>query len=179
VLRALIIGVLDLVTPGPSTRRQQSGRADPYLAELARQARGKLAAAPHLLVAVHATTTGPTVAAARAAAADITSGYGLLSPYFTRRRLRRAHATATRRWVPPSAMILASVEEAAALAGLPAEPSAHGMPAAASRRRPASRDVFTAGPAPAARPGRRPAPDPAAPPAAPAEDNSPAVWNAP
>ena len=178
-LRALIIGVLDLVTPGPSSRKHQSGRADPYLAELARQARGKLAAAPHLLVAVHATTTGPTVAAARAAAADITSGFGLLSAHFTRRRLRRAHATATRRWVPPSRMTLASVQETAALAGLPAEPSAHGMPAAASRRRPASRDVFTAGPAPAARPGRRPAPEVAAPLTAPAEDNPPAAWSTP
>jgi len=175
-LRALIIGVLDLVTPGPTTRKQPTGRADPYLAELARQARGKLAAAPHLLVAVHATTTGPTVAAARAAAADITSGFGLLSAHFTRRRLRRAHTAATRRWVPPSAMTLASVEETAALAGLPAEPSAHGMPAAASRRRPASRDVFTAGPTPVSpRPKRRPTPDPAAP----AEDNPSAVWSAP
>ncbi|WP_155945619.1 hypothetical protein [Micromonospora sp. CNB394] len=156
-LRALIIGVLDMVTPGPSSRKHQTGRTDPYLAELARQARAKLAAAPHLLVAVHATATGPTVAAARAAAADITSGFGLLSPHFARRRLRRAQPAATWRWVPASRMTLASVDETAALAGLPTEPSAHGMPAAASRRRPASREVFTAGPAPA-RPTRRPAP---------------------
>lgn len=175
-LRAVIIGVLDLATPGPTTRKHQSGRSDPYLAELARQARGKLAAAPHLLVAVRATATGPTAAAARAAAADITSGFGLLSPHFTRRRLRRAHAAATYRWVPAARMTLASVEETAALAGLPAEPSAHGMPAAASRRRPASREVFTAGPAPATpRPKRRPAPEPAEP----AHHNPPTVWSAP
>ncbi|GLY97458.1 hypothetical protein [Actinoplanes sp. NBRC 103695] len=183
-LRALIIGVLDLVTPGPTSRKHQSGRADPYLAELARQARAKLAAAPHLLVAVHATTTGPTVAAARAAAADITSGFGLLSPHFARRRLRRARASAAWRWVPLSRMTLASVDETAALAGLPAEPSAHGMPAAASRRRPASREVFTAGPAPAARPKRRPVPDPAAPPADPGQSHPaagdpPTVWSTP
>jgi hypothetical protein len=176
-LRAVIIGVLDLLTPGPARRKHSASRTDLYLAELARQARGKLAAAPHLLVAVHATTTGPTVAAARAAAADITSGFGLLSAHFTRRRLRRAHAAATWRWVPASRMTLASVEETAALAGLPAEPSAHGMPAAASRRRPASREVFTAGPAPATRPKRRPAPDPAQ--GAPAQDDAPAVWRTP
>ncbi|GIE93924.1 hypothetical protein [Paractinoplanes rishiriensis] len=176
-LRAVIIGVLDLVTPGPATRKHQSGRADPYLAELARQARGKLAAAPHLLVAVHATATGPTVAAARAAAADITSGFGLLSPHFSRRRLRRARAAATWRWVPASRMTLASVDETAALAGLPAEPSAHGMPAAASRRRPASREVFTAGPAPATRPKRRPAPDLAQ--NNPAQGDPPTVWSTP
>lgn len=179
-LRALIIGVLDLVTPGPASRKHQSSRSDPYLAELARQARGKLAAAPHLLVAVHATTTGPTVAAARAAAADITSGFGLLSPHFARRRLRRAHAAATWRWVPPSRMTLASVDETAALAGLPAEPSAHGMPAAASRRRPASREVFTAGPAPATRPRRRPTAPPAEPaPGNPAPGDPPTVWSTP
>ncbi|WP_433615317.1 hypothetical protein ACQP2P_11215 [Dactylosporangium sp. CA-139114] len=180
-LRALIIGVLNLVTPGPSTRKQTGSRSDPYLNELARQARGKLAAAPHLLVAVHATTTGPTVAAARAAAADITSGFGLLSAHFTRRRLRRARSAATWRWVPASAMTLASVEETAALAGLPAEPSAHGLPAAASRRRPASREVFTAGPAPAAaRPSRRPAPSPRMGPADPGETQEPpVVWSAP
>ena len=40
------------------------------------------------------------------------------------------------------------VDEVAALAGLPAEPAAHGLPAAASRRRPASRDVFTTGSTP-------------------------------
>ncbi len=39
-------------------------------------------------------------------------------------------------------MSLAAVGEAAALAGLPAEPAAYGLPAAASRRRPGGRDVF-------------------------------------
>ncbi|WP_431937088.1 hypothetical protein [Micromonospora sp. RP3T] len=158
-LRALIIGVLNVVTPGPSSRKYPASRTDPYLAELSRQARAKLAAAPHLLVAVHATATGPTVAAARAATADITSGFGLLSPHFARRRLRRPQPAATWRWVPASRMTLASVDETAALAGLPTEPSAHGMPAAASRRRPASREVFTAGPAPAT-PKRRRGPKP-------------------
>ncbi|MEU1808407.1 hypothetical protein [Micromonospora aurantiaca (nom. illeg.)] len=178
-LRALVIGILDLVTPGPSTRKHASSRSDPYLTELARQARGKLAAAPHLLIAVHATTTGPTVAAARAAAADITSGFGLLSSHFTRRRLRRAHAVATWRWVPASRMTLASVEETAALAGLPAEPSAHGLPAAASRRRPASREVFTAGPAASSPSKRRVVPSRTTELADPGEADPPAVWSAP
>ncbi len=54
---------------------------------------------------------------------------------------------AAQRWVPEARMSLAAVGEAAALAGLPAEPAAHGLPAAASRRRPGGRDVFRAGPA--------------------------------
>ncbi|MET0494343.1 MAG: hypothetical protein ABW000_14545 [Actinoplanes sp.] len=147
-LRALILGVLSLATPGPaSSTRRRTGPADPYMADLARQARGKLAAAPHLLVAVYATGTGPTKAAALAAAADITSGFGLLSAHLTRRRLRRGAIAAAQRWVPEARMSLAAVGEAAALAGLPAEPAAHGLPAAASRRRPGGRDVFRAGPA--------------------------------
>src|SRR6266705_169616 len=40
-------------------------------------------------------------------------------------------------------MKLATTAETAALAGLPAEPSAYGIPAAESRRIPASRDIFT------------------------------------
>jgi hypothetical protein len=151
-LRALILGVLDMVTPGPATRRNTSGRSDPYLAELARQARGKFNAAPHLLVAVYATGAGPTKAAALAAAADITSGFGLLSAHFARRRLRGGTTAAAQRWVPESRMSVAAVAEIAALAGLPAEPAAYGLPAAASRRRPGSRDVFRAGPA-TGRPG--------------------------
>lgn len=177
-VRALLLGVLDLCTPGPSSRRPSPSRADPYLNDLARQARAKLAAGPHLLVAVHATAIGPTVGAARAAADDITSGFGLLSPHFVRRRLRRAHAATMWRWVPQSRMTLASVEETAALAGLPAEPSAHGMPAAASRRRPASRDTFTAGPAPMpSRARHRQAPAPTAPPAGPGTPSLPATWS--
>ena len=143
-LRAGILGVLTLITPGPAPRRTPPGRVDPYTAELARQARAKFADAPHLLVAVHAVTTGPTKAAARAAAADITSGFGLLSAHFTRRRIRRGAIAAAQRWVPENRMSLASVAETAALAGLPAEPAAYGLPAAASRRRTPTRDTFRA-----------------------------------
>ncbi|GAA4469743.1 hypothetical protein [Phytohabitans houttuyneae] len=146
--RALRVGtltVLDLITPGPATPKSPSGTTtDPYTAELARQARAKFADAPHLLVAVHAIATGPTKAAARAAAADITSGFGLLSPHFTRRRMRRGAVTAAERWVPAKRMSLACVTEAAALAGLPAEPAAYGLPGAASRRRVPTRDTFRA-----------------------------------
>jgi len=147
-LRAGILVVLDLITPGPPARKAPSGRTttDPYTAELARQARAKFADAPHLLVAVHAIATGPTKAAARAAAADITSGFGLLSAHFTRRRfsrrMSRGAVAAAERWTPANRMSLASVTEAAALAGLPAEPAAYGLPGAASRRRTATRDIF-------------------------------------
>jgi hypothetical protein len=142
-LRAGISGLLDLVTPGTLPSKTSSGRTDPVAAEQARQARAKHAAGPHLLVAIRATTTGPTRAAARAAAADITSGYSLLSPHWRPHRLRRAATAARSRWVPEAAMQLAAVAETAALAGLPVEPSAYGLPSAASRRLPATRDIFT------------------------------------
>lgn len=142
-LRALVIGLLDLLTPGPAARRRPSAKTtDPYTAELARQARAKHADAPHLLVAVHAIATGPTKAAAFAAAADITSGFGLLSAHFTRRRMSRGANAAAERWVPEARMNLVSVTEAAALAGLPTEPAAYGLPGAASRRRIPTRDTF-------------------------------------
>ncbi|GIJ49756.1 hypothetical protein Val02_66420 [Virgisporangium aliadipatigenens] len=137
-----VLAMLDLIVPGPATRRSPSARTDPYTADLARQARAKYADAPHLLVAVHAVAAGPTKAAARAAAADITSGFGLLSAHFTRRRLRAGPTGAVERWVPQSRMSVASIAEVAALAGLPAEPAAYGLPGAASRRRAATRDVF-------------------------------------
>ncbi len=143
VLRALIVGVLDLVTPGPSSgsARRPVRTADPYLTEQGRQARTKYSIAPHLLVAVRAVAAGPTRGAALAAAADITSGYGLLSAHFTRRRIRDSRLAGVR-WVPETRMSLANVAEVAALAGLPGEPAAYGLPAAASRRRGASGDMF-------------------------------------
>lgn len=140
-IRWPIIAALDLVTPGPT--HSPHPRTDPYAADLARQARAKYADAPHLLISVRATTTGATKAAAKAAADDVTSGFGLLSAHGTRRRVRRPVSAARWRWVSETAMTLVGVTEAAVLAGLPAEPAAYGLPAAASRRRPASRDVFT------------------------------------
>lgn len=182
-VRAFILLVLNVITPGPSSRRAPSPRTDPYTADLARQARAKYAAAPHLLVAVHATATGPTRAAALAAAADITSGYGLLSAHFARRRLRRGAVEAVSRWVPESRMTLASVDEAAALAGLPTEPAAFGLPAAASRRRAAGRDTFrttTTSTGTSARPAApRPAGRPEPPDAASGDNLPPTVWSTP
>ncbi|MBT8226245.1 MAG: hypothetical protein HKP61_16005 [Dactylosporangium sp.] len=140
-LRWLIIAALDFLAPGPTLRAGDP--RDPYAAELARQARTKYADAPHLLVCVRAITTGATTAAARAAADDVTSGFGLLTAHSRRRRLHRPATAARWRWVPQPAMTLVGVAETAALAGLPAEPAAYGLPAAASRRRPASREVFT------------------------------------
>jgi hypothetical protein len=186
-LRALILGVLNVVTPGPSSSSTRRTTHDPYLVELARQARNKLTAAPHLLVAVYATGAGPTKAAALSAAADITSGFGLLSAHFTRRRLRGGTTAAVTRWVPEARMSLAAVAEAAALAGLPAEPAAYGLPAAASRRRPGNRDIFrTSGrdggggkpsqaPPTTPKPGDQPKPDDDNDP----DDNPPTVWRTP
>jgi len=174
-LRTLMLGVLDFIVPGRSGSKRRVGPTDPYMAELSRQARAKFADAPHLLIAVHAVATGPTTAAARAAAADITSGFGLLSAHFTRRRLRRGAVAAVDRWVPEARMSLVSVTEAAALAGLPAEPAAYGLPGAASRRRAATRDVFRT-------PGRTSGGEAGAHPAVPADssaenDDPPTIWS--
>ena len=181
-LRAVLAGALDFVTPGPSGGHHRSTTMDPIIAEQARQARAKHAAGPHLLVAIRATATGPTVAAARAAAADITSGYSLLSPHWRPHRLPRAATAARSRWVPEARMQLAAVAEAAALAGLPIEPSAYGLPSAASRRLPATRDIFTppAGSLRHARPAQPGQGDePSEQNTEPGRDDRPAVWSAP
>lgn len=171
-LRAGMLTVLDLVPPGTS-RRRTSTRTDPHTAELARHARTKYTDAPHLLVAIHAVAAGPTKAAARAAAADITSGFGLLSAHFTRHRLRHGANDAGERWVPASRMSLASVAETAALAGLPAEPAAYGLPGAASRRRAPTRYTFRASGQGSDRPPRRSDVDRAE------DDSAPTVWSIP
>jgi hypothetical protein len=185
-LRAVLGGVLDFLTPGPPAAKSPTGRtSDPYVAELARQARAKYAVAPHLLVAVRVTAAGPTTAAARAAAQDIGSGYTLLSAHWRNRRLRRPVTAATWRWAAPSEMVLASVVEVAALAGLPAEPAAHGLPGAASRRLPATRDVFTGPAVSRSRPvrrvpaGRRGSPKPPLADDGRGDNDPPTIWRAP
>ncbi|WP_211277942.1 hypothetical protein, partial [Couchioplanes caeruleus] len=70
----------------------------------------------------------------------------------------------------------------AALAGLPAEPAAYGLPAAASRRRPGNRDVFRTGPATRRRdpePPKPPKPDAPKPGTDDPDENPPNVWSAP
>jgi hypothetical protein len=144
-LRKLLLGVASVFMPGASSASTRlTTSADSYLSELARRARLKYTAGPHFLVAVFATAGGPTKEAARSAAAAITGGYSLLSAHFTRRRLHRGAGAAADRWARPQQMSLAAVDEVAALAGLPLEPAVHGLPAAASRRRPGGRDVFRA-----------------------------------
>jgi hypothetical protein len=174
-LRTVLAGVLDFLTPGSSGNPHRAATADPVVADQARQARAKHAAGPHLLIAIRATATGPTVAAARAAAADITSGYSLLSPHWRPRRLRSAVTAARSRWVPEGAMQLAAVAETAAVAGLPVEPSAYGLPAAGSRRLPAGRDIFIA---PADGGPHRTRREPPAQPGDDQDNDEPAVWSA-
>jgi hypothetical protein len=142
----VVRGLLDLLSPGTTPRRREAARrqVDPYTAQLTSQARIKYGNPPHLLTAVYAAGTGPTKAAAGAAAADINSGYALVSAHLARRRLRRPHTVLHQRRAATAAMTLVSVAEVAALAGLPAEPAAYGLPQAASRRRGAARDTWTA-----------------------------------
>lgn len=142
----LVRTVLDLATSTRTT--SSSGRGgqparDPYATQLAAAARAKHGDPPHLLATVYAAAAGPTKAAAAAAAEDISSGYGLVSAQLSRRRLRRPHHRINTRWAPVAEMTLVSVTEAAALAGLPLEPAAYGLPAAAARARTPTRDVWT------------------------------------
>lgn len=139
-----VIAGLDLLTPGPTPRGDHRRPADPYATQLARAARDKYADAPHLLVQVSAVAAGPTRAAARAAAADITSGFGLLGPYLHPRPLRQTRSRAGIRWAHPARMSLVSVTELAMLAGLPAEPTTFGMPAALARHRLPAADTWRA-----------------------------------
>jgi hypothetical protein len=145
-LTAVVRGLLDLLTPGKSSPQHQPGGrpVDPYAAQQAQQARTKYGQPPHLLAAVYTAGLGPTRAAAQAAAADISSGYGLISAQLTRRRLFRPCTVLNQRRTTLAAMMLVSIVEAAALAGLPAEPAAYGLPAAASRRRGPGRDTWAA-----------------------------------
>jgi hypothetical protein len=149
--RSLFTGVagvvhigLDLLSSGPSSSSRQPA-SDPYAAQLSAGARLKLAAPPHLVTTVYAAAAGPTPGAAQAACADITSGYGIFATHLSRRRLRRPRQVVNHRWTPLGRMSLVTVAEAAALASLPAEPAAYGLPQAAARRRPAARDVWTPG----------------------------------
>lgn len=143
MLRAAIQTVLDLLTPGPNPSRPQNGAGrEPWLAEQARDARGKAATGPHVLAAVHTYATGPTRAAARAAAADITAGFTLLTTALTPRRLARAQRHARLRHVPERRSVLMTAAELAAFAALPAEPALYGLPAAPARRRPAGRSTW-------------------------------------
>jgi hypothetical protein len=76
-------------------------------------------------------------------------------------------------------MGLATVAETAMLAGLPAEPSTYGLPAAASRRLTATREVFTT---PLTASGSTPVQRPAAPAIQNTErtdDDSPTMWSTP
>jgi hypothetical protein len=183
-LRAGIQLVLDMVTPNNPNSRHHAAAMDPMVAEQARQARSKHAQAPHLLVAVRTFATGPTLGAARAAAADITSGHTLLSPHWRPHRLWRPATAARVRWVTEQRMNLATAAETAALAGLPAEPSAYGLPAAPSRRIPPTHDTFTPppgisrppGPSPA---GRRDVRQPVHEDSDAADENTPTVWSTP
>jgi hypothetical protein len=144
VVGFVVGGLLDLVTPHSSRHSHRGATAaDPYATQLSVLARRKYADPPHLLATVYAAAAGPTKAAAQAAAADIGSGYGLVSAQFSRHRLHRAGTVVERRWAPVAGMSLVSVAEAAALAGLPAEPSAHGLPAAAARARLPHHDIWT------------------------------------
>jgi len=116
--------------------------ADPHLREEARQARGKLATGPHLLVGVRVVATGPTQGAARAAAESTVGGYLLLTSHLGRLRLARPGAAAAWRSAPEHQLMFATVAEVAALAGVPIEPSAYGLPGAAARRRGPGRDTW-------------------------------------
>lgn len=126
--------LLDLLSNHPPSGGRNG--SDPYTTQFSAAARTKLADPPHLVTAVYAAAAGPTQAAAQAACADITSGYGIFATHLARRRLRQPQQMINHRWTPIRRMTLVTVAEAAALASLPGEPAAYGLPQAAARRRP-------------------------------------------
>ncbi|GEM_PF-5049419 len=150
LMQAVLRMILDLIQSvlstgkGSSSSRTSttSGAPRPEDREEARAARAKYAAGPHLLVGVRVVTTAATRAAARAAGADVTAGFALLSTCLGRRRLLRPATAAAWRSAPDKQLMLASVAEAAALAGVPVEPAAYGLPGAAARRRGPGRDTW-------------------------------------
>lgn len=152
-IRWALLGVINLlhglVTTGHGQTHSsrtgagpQSPLADPFQAERAKLARIKGGTPPHLLVGVQVFAAAETAAAARAGVLDIAGGYPAVSAELRWRRIIRAASRATDRWIPEAAMVLATTAETAALAGLPAEPSLYGLPAASSRHRPTTNDTF-------------------------------------
>ena len=147
-LRGLLLGVLDLIQPHKPTAgtRRVSPLTDPYLAEVAAAARHKANRGPHLLIAVRVFTAAPTRAAARSVNNEAANGFGLVSRQLGIRRLHRPRHAAQYRWVAEPAMSVATIAETAAVAGLPAEPAAYGLPGAASHRRSPTADGWRPSP---------------------------------
>lgn len=152
-LRTFMLGTLNLIQStvtststgsSPRSPQQRSPLADPFQAERAKLARIKGSRGAHLLIGVRMFAAATETGAANANVNDISGGYAAVSAMFTRRRQWRAHKAAVTRWMPAQAMFLATVTETAAVAGIPADPPAYGLPAASSRRRPGSNDTFRA-----------------------------------
>lgn len=146
-LRMLLRGGFDLVQSGASTRSKSSPEArsplaDPFDSERAKLARLKGAQKPHLLVGVQVFAAGEDAKAATAGVLDIAGGFPSVSTQLRWRRMWRPAVRAATRWIGEDAMVLSTLSETAALAGLPAEPSLYGLPAASSRHRPGTSDTF-------------------------------------
>lgn len=117
---------------------------DPDLDVQRGHARARLAAGPHFALTVRTAAAGSTRSAARAAADAIAHGYGPLGTELRTRRVPLPRLLLATRWAPRSHYQLATAAEAAALTALPAEPSLHGLPAAAAKTRPPAGGTWTA-----------------------------------
>jgi hypothetical protein len=142
-VRLTLDAVVSLLSTGSSSRastprggsRPEGRLQDPVMRKEAHDAHTKFAAGARLLVGVRVVTTGETRKAARATAEGVVGGFAYLGGHLGRVRQRRTRSVAAWRTATEAELMLATVAEVAALAGLPTEPAAYGLPAAASRRR--------------------------------------------
>ncbi|NUR27691.1 MAG: hypothetical protein HOV83_17915, partial [Catenulispora sp.] len=98
-----------------------------------RRAADKLAAGPHLLVAIRTLAVRPARAYARAEARTIAHGYAVAAK-LRPRRLRRALWLVAERYAHRGQWLLATASELGVLFHFPADPARHGFPVAALTR---------------------------------------------
>ncbi|MCP2326964.1 hypothetical protein HDA40_005471 [Hamadaea flava] len=120
-----------------SRRRTAGGEAyrppDALQRAQMRRAADKLAAGPHLLVAIRTLAVRPARAYARAEARTVAHGYAVATK-LRPRRLRRALWLVTERYAHRGHWLLATASELGVLFHFPADPARHGFPVAALTR---------------------------------------------
>lgn len=139
----LVTFVLDMLTdsrtPAAGTAKSTPTPPDALQRAEMRHAGEKLAAGPHLLVAIRTLSIRPGRAYARAEARTTAHGY-VVAAKLRPRPLRRAAWAVARRRAARGQWLLASAHELAALLHFPTDPARHGFDVAA-RTRPSPRDA--------------------------------------
>ena len=135
-LLGLIRLVLDFLTrSGKPTASQPQAYGPPDALQRAqmRRAAEKLAAGPHLLVAIRTLAVRPGRAYARGQARQVAHGYAVAAK-LRPRRLWRALRLVTQRYAPKGHWLVATASELGVLFHFPADPARHGFPVAALTR---------------------------------------------